>query len=117
MMHTLGYPVYNFYGVSYGTKLGQEVMRSASDGLRSVMLDSVAPVQVPIYDTLALPHAEAIQGIFDVCTADAKCAADYPDLKARFWALVTKLETQPIPTPEGEINADALFTLVDGRNN
>lgn len=117
VMQTLGYPVYNIYGISYGTKLGQEVMRSAPEGLRSVVLDSVAPVQVPIYDTLALPHAEAIQGIFDACTADAKCAAAYPDLKARFWALVTKLETQPIPTPEGEINADVMFTLVDGRNN
>lgn len=117
VMHTLGYPAYNIYGISYGTKLGQEVMRSAPEGLRSVVLDSVAPVQAPIYDTLALPHAEAIQGIFDACTADAKCAAAYPDLKNRFWALFTKLETQPIATPQGEINADALFTLVDGRNN
>jgi pimeloyl-ACP methyl ester carboxylesterase len=117
VMHTLGYPIYNIYGISYGTKLGQEVMRSAPEGLRSVVLDSVAPVQAAIYDTLALPHAEAIQGIFDACTADAKCAAAYPDLKNRFWALFTRLEAQPIATPQGEINADALFTLVDGRNN
>ena len=50
-------------------------MRASPDGLRSVVLDSVAPIQVLIHDTLALPHAEAIQGIFDACTADAKCAA------------------------------------------
>ena len=71
VMHTLGYPTYNIYGISYGTKLGQEVMRSAPEGLRSVVLDSVAPVQVPIYDTLALPHAEAIQSIFD--TLQGRC--------------------------------------------
>ena len=117
VMHTLGYPEYNIYGISYGTKLGQEVMRSAPEGLRSVVLDSVAPVQAAIYDTLALPHAEAIQGIFDACTADAKCVAAYPDLKNRFWALFTKLETQPLQTAEGEINADALYGLVDTRNN
>lgn len=117
VMHTLGYPVYNIYGISYGTKLGQEVMRSAPEGLRSVVLDSVAPVQVPIYDTLALPHAEAIEGIFDACTADAKCAAAYPDLKTRFWALFAKLETQPIVTPVGTVNSDALYDFVDGRNN
>lgn len=92
-------------------------MRAAPEGLRSVVLDSVAPVQVPIYDTLALPHAEAIQGIFDACTADAKCAAAYPDLKNRFWALFTKLETKPIKTAEGDINADAFYGLVDTRNN
>ena len=92
-------------------------MRAAPKGLRSVVLDSVAPVQVPIYDTLALPHAEAIQGIFDACTADAKCAAAYPDLRNRFWALFNKLETLPIRTPQGEINAEALYGLVDTRNN
>ena len=117
VMQTLGYPVYNIYGISYGTKLGQEVMRSAPEGLRSVVLDSVAPVQARIYDTLALPHAEAIQSIFDTCTADAKCAAAYPDLKARFWTLFDRLEAQPIKTAEGEINAEALFTFVDGRNS
>ena len=117
VMHTLGYPTYNIYGISYGTKLGQEVMRSASEGLRSVVLDSVAPVQVPIYDTLALPHAEAIQSIFDSCKADAKCNAAYPDLKSRFWALFAKLEKQPIKTPQGDINSEALYDVVDGRNN
>jgi pimeloyl-ACP methyl ester carboxylesterase len=117
VMHTLGYPVYNIYGISYGTKLGQEVMRAAPEGLRSVVLDSVAPVQVPIYDTLALPHAEAIQGIFDACTADAKCAAAYPDLKTRFWALFDGLDPLAGPPGPGEVNPGALFELVDGRNN
>jgi pimeloyl-ACP methyl ester carboxylesterase len=117
VMRTLGYPTYNIYGISYGTKLGQEVMRSAPEGLRSVVLDSVAPVQAPIYDTLALPHAEAIQSIFDTCKADAKCNAAYPDLQSRFWALFVKLGTQPIKTPDGDINSDALFQVVDGRNS
>jgi pimeloyl-ACP methyl ester carboxylesterase len=92
-------------------------MRSAPEGLRSVVLDSVAPVQVPIYDTLALPHAEAIQGIFDACTADAKCAAAYPDLKTRFWALFSGLTPDAEPPRPGEVNPGALFELVDGRNN
>jgi pimeloyl-ACP methyl ester carboxylesterase len=117
VMQTLGYPTYNIYGISYGTKLGQEVMRSAPEGLRSVVLDSVAPVQAAIYDTLALPHAEAIQGIFDACSADAKCAAAYPDLKNRFWALFTGLDPTAGPPGPGEVNPGALYELVDGRNN
>lgn len=117
VMHTLGYPTYNIYGISYGTKLGQEVMRSAPEGLRAVVLDSVAPVQVPIYDTLALPHAEAIQSIFDACTADPKCAAAYPDLKNRFWALFDGVDATAGPPAPGQINPGALYELVDGRNN
>ena len=104
VMRTLGYPIYNIYGLSYGTKLGLEVMRTAPEGLRSVVLDSVAPVQVPTYDTLALPHAEAFQSIFDTCAADAGCDAAYPNLKSRFWSLFAKLEKQPIKTPQGDIN-------------
>jgi pimeloyl-ACP methyl ester carboxylesterase len=117
VMHTLGYPTYNIYGISYGTKLGQEVMRAAPQGLRSVVLDSVAPVQAPIYDTLALPHAEAIQSIFDTCKADVKCNTAYPNLQSRFWSLFAKLEKQPIKTPQGDINSDVLYGVVDGRNN
>jgi len=117
VMRSLGYPTYNIYGISYGTKLGQEVMRSAPEGLRSVVLDSVAPVQVPIYDTLALPHAEAIQSIFDACTADAKCAAAYPDLKNRFWALFAGIDPTAAPPGPGQVNPGALYDLVDGRNN
>jgi len=117
VMQTLGYPTYNAYGISYGTKLAQEVMRITPEGLRAVVLDSVAPVQEPIYDTLALPHAEAIQNIFDACSADPRCAAAYPDLRARFWALMARLETAPVASPAGPVTPDVLFTLVDGRND
>jgi pimeloyl-ACP methyl ester carboxylesterase len=117
VMQTPGYPVYNVYGISYGTKLSQEVTRSAPEGLRTVVLDSVAPVQVPFHDTLALPHAEAIQSVFDACTAEAKCAAAYPDLKDRFWALFDGVDPTAAPPAPGQINPGALYEPVDGRNN
>jgi pimeloyl-ACP methyl ester carboxylesterase len=117
VMHALGYPAYNIYGLSYGTKLGQEVMRTAPEGVRSVVLDSVAPVSAAIYDTLALPYAEAIQHVFDYCTADPKCATAYPDLRNRFWAVQARLETDPIETPEGTIGMQSLIDLFDDKNN
>ena len=49
-MSALGYPAYNVYGGSYGTKLAQELMRSVPEGLRSVILDSVAPVFARSYE-------------------------------------------------------------------
>jgi pimeloyl-ACP methyl ester carboxylesterase len=117
VMRALGYPVYNIYGISYGTKLSQEVMRTAPEGLRSVILDSVAPVQAPVYEQLALPYAESIQYVFDLCSADAKCAAAYPNLRARFWALSAKLETAPIQTPDGPVGSDVLLDVFDRRNS
>ncbi len=117
VMQALGYPTYNVYGISYGTKLAQEVMRTAPEGVRSVVLDSVAPVSVGIYDTLALPYAEAIQHVFDYCAADPKCAAAYPDLRNRFWAVQARLEADPIETPEGPVTGQSFIDLFDAKNN
>jgi pimeloyl-ACP methyl ester carboxylesterase len=123
VMRALGYPVYNLYGISYGTKLGLEVMRTAPEGVRAVVLDSVAPPHVPTYDTLALPHAESIEAIFTLCAADAACAAAYPNLEERFWALFSRLTKTPIPTNGDQIasgdkiDGNALFMLVASRNS
>ena len=116
-MRAIGRPSYNIFGTSYGTKLGQEVMRSAPEGLRSVILDSVWPVQVPMYDLMGLPIAEGIQSLFDQCAADAKCAAAYPDLKNRFWALWAKLDAEPLSTPQGQVTARDMTMLLIRRND
>ncbi|WPL18066.1 Tripeptidyl aminopeptidase precursor [Thiorhodovibrio winogradskyi] len=116
VMRALGYPVFNVYGISYGTKLGLEVMRTAPDGVRAVVLDSVAPPHIPTYDTLALPHAESIEAIFTLCNADAACAAAYPNLKERFWALFSRLSETPIATSAGKIDGNVLFMLLANRN-
>ncbi|MGC9419608.1 MAG: alpha/beta fold hydrolase [Rhodovulum sp.] len=80
VMRTLGYDSYNIIGISYGTKLTLEVMRSAPEGLRSVILDGVAPPWLPLYDTLAVPMNDSIVRLVEDCEADSACAAAYPDL-------------------------------------
>ena len=117
VMRALGYPVYNIYGISYGTKLGLEVMRSAPEGVRSVVLDSVAPPHIPTYDTLITPHAEALEAVFAQCEADAACNAAYPGLRNRFWPQVLKLDEKPLRSPLGPVTGDALFSLVEARNS
>jgi pimeloyl-ACP methyl ester carboxylesterase len=117
LMPAIGYPIYNIFGTSYGTKLGQEVMRSAPEGLRSVILDSVWPVQVPMYDLMGLPLAEGIQSVFEQCAADAKCAAAYPDLKNRFWALWAKLDAEPLNAQQEQVTARAMAMLFIRRND
>lgn len=117
LMQALGYPSYNIFGTSYGTKLGQEVMRSAPSGLRAVVLDSVWPVQVPMYDLMGLPLAENIRSVFALCAADAACAEAYPEMETRFWALYARLQADPLPSPQGPISGRTLTTLLIGRNN
>jgi len=117
LMTTLGHDSYNIFGTSYGTFLAQEVMRSAPEGLRSVVVDSVWPMQVPMYDLMGLPLAENVRSLFQLCAADAACAAAYPDLENRFWALWSKLEGAPLQGAQGPVTGRSLFMLLIGRNN
>jgi pimeloyl-ACP methyl ester carboxylesterase len=117
LMTALGHQSYNIFGTSYGTFLAQEVMRSAPEGLRSVVVDSVWPVQVPMYDLMGLPLAENIRSLFQLCAADAACAAAYPDLEARFWALWAKLEAAPLQGAQGPVSGRTIFMLLTGRNS
>ncbi|MHA3976398.1 alpha/beta fold hydrolase [Halovulum sp. GXIMD14794] len=117
LVTALGYDDYNIYGISYGTKLGLEVMRSAPEGLRAVVLDSVAPPTAALYDELMLPYWESVERTFDTCAAQPKCAEAYPGGADAYWSLVAKLQDEPIDTADGPLTGEALFSLVSSRNS
>ena len=118
LMLALGYAEYNIYGVSYGTTLGLEVMRSAPEGVRSVVLDSVSPPQAKVYVENAKPEEESIQAVLDQCAADAGCAKAYPDLEAVLMRVAEQLQKAPIPAARGkpEVNIMTLINLFAQRN-
>ncbi len=118
VMQALGYSDYNIYGISYGTKLALEVMRSAPEGVRSVVIDSVFPPNARAYDTNILPVQEGVQQVINQCAADAACAAAFPDLEATIQRVAVKLEKNPIPAARGrpEINVRTLISLFEDRN-
>ncbi len=81
LMDALGYETYNIHGISYGTRLALEILRSHPDNVRSAVVDGVAPLQVPLYDTLAVPGSEVIEITLAECAADAACNAAFPDFR------------------------------------
>lgn len=118
VVQALGYGDYNIYGISYGTKLALEVMRSAPEGVRSVVIDSVFPPNARAYDTNILPVQEGVQQVVSQCAADTACAAAFPDLEATIQRVAVKLEKNPIPAGRGrsEINVKTLIALFEDRN-
>lgn len=118
ILSALGYPEYNIYGISYGTRLALEVLRTAPEGVRAAVVDSVAPTSVHLYDNLLGPHAAAVDAIVTQCAADPGCNAAYPDLGARMIALAAKLKQSPIPAGRGQpaIDADAFLQVLEARN-
>ncbi|WP_111405645.1 alpha/beta fold hydrolase [Meridianimarinicoccus zhengii] len=117
LMSALGYPEYNIFGISYGTRLALEVLRTAPEGVRSVIIDGVAPPNVHLYDDLFGPHADSIEALFDQCAAQSACAEAYPDLRQTFIDLDTVLTETPIPAARGmpTIDADLFYNTINQR--
>lgn len=93
----LGYEIFNFYGVSYGTLLGLHLMRDYPEHVRSVILDAVVPTQTPFLAETARSSDRAFDELFDTCAADEECAAAFPNLEERFYKLVAELNENPAP--------------------
>ncbi len=92
----LGYDEFNFYGVSYGTELGQFVMRQQPEHLRSVVLDAVVPMTYNIYTEPAFAKQRIGEKYFDACAADARCNAAFPNLGERYLAMIDRLNAAPV---------------------
>ncbi|MAM60270.1 alpha/beta fold hydrolase [Maritimibacter sp. UBA3975] len=117
IMQTLGYPIYNAFGVSYGTKLAQELMRTAPEGLRSVVIDSISRVDNPAYDTNGVPIDQALGWIVDLCAEDAGCAAAYPDLEATVNDAGDRLAETPVSLGGGKIGPRLISQLLEQSNH
>lgn len=96
LRQALGYEKWNLYGISYGTRLALTTMRDYPQGLRSVVIDSVYPPQVSLDIDVPANAVRAFNELFDACTADADCNAAYPNLRQVFYALVDRLNANPV---------------------
>ena len=95
----MGIGEWNLYGVSYGTDLALTVLRDHPAGIRSVVLDSVAPPNVNIFTEFWPAAAAGYRSMFDACAAQPACATAYPNLADEFATTVNRLTTTPVTVP------------------
>ncbi len=91
----LGYEQYNLYGISYGTRVALTAARDAGAAIRSLVLDSVIPVQGNFYSDEPALYEQALTALFDACAADAGCSDFVPDLRGALIDLVEELDSEP----------------------
>jgi len=92
----LGYDKINVHGGSYGTTAASVYLRRHGDHVRTVTLESVAPVNFksPLPVPKALQHA--MDRLFADCAAESKCNAAYPDLKTENQKVLAHLAKEPM---------------------
>jgi pimeloyl-ACP methyl ester carboxylesterase len=121
----LGYDKINLVGVSYGTRVALAYQRQYPQSIRTVTLDSVAPVDWELGPENSANAQHALDLIFERCAADAACSAAFPNVREEFRTLLAALEHLPaeveLPHPTtGEItrveltrdNAAATFQVL-----
>ncbi len=96
VIDALGYSAVDLYGVSYGTRLALDVMRSFPQHVRSVVLDSTVPAQVGLLTSIPSSTARVFKTLWDGCAADAACNAQYPNLEQTFYADYAALNAHPL---------------------
>lgn len=110
----LGIEQWNVYGVSYGTDLAQQLLRTHPEGIRSLVLDSVVPPALNIVDRWWEAPASGLAGIFAACGAQPKCAAAYPDLASVFIQTVDKLSEAPLHVTTSGPSGELVKVTIDG---
>ncbi len=116
IVKALGYGDYNIYGISYGSKLALEVMRAAPQGVRSVIIDGVAPPWLNLYTLQSQKIDEAIQHVVDQCAADRACNQAYPDLGRIFIETMNKAARGEVLFRGEKLSVENVLDPVGARN-
>ncbi len=91
----LGYERLNVYGVSYGTRVALQYLRSYPARVRTVVLDGVIAADQVLGPGIPVAAQQALDRIFERCHADDQCQRAFPDLKQNFRELRRRLQRQP----------------------
>ncbi len=115
LREAMGYEAWNLYGSSFSTSVMLLAMEADPGGTRSAILQSVKPPNETTFAHEADSPLRAIEQMFTDCAADERCAASHPDLADDFFALVRRLNTEPIELEiDSSIDGEPIPLTVDG---
>lgn len=117
LRRALDHDSWDIFGLSYGTRLAQTLMREHPEGIRAVILDSVLVIDRAPQSDSPLTAQRAYEVLFDGCAASAACSAAYPDFEERWFAMVDQLDAAPLVFETIDpLTAERYDVLVDGED-
>ena len=117
----LGYEQIIYYGASYGSQLGQHVMRDFPEILEAVVLDGANSLSRKSWvEDRALDAQWGIDNLTALCEADEKCAEAY-DIPALVDAALALFDDGPLPfsyadPDDASLTVDVEVTVQDMAN-
>jgi len=93
---TLGLDHWNVYGISYGSRLGLEVIRRHGDHLRSALIEGIVPPTIVWPAAVPSSFYSGLSALNQSCMDAGACGTTYGDLLSKFWTGVDALNTTPV---------------------
>ncbi|MEA3441632.1 MAG: alpha/beta fold hydrolase [Chloroflexota bacterium] len=91
----LGYEQFNLLGGSYGSFLAQAVARAYPDTVRSMVINSVWPLEENFIVSSPLVWEQAALDMLAACEDDPECSQAYPDLQEVLFEVMERLNETP----------------------
>lgn len=95
LRQALGGPTFDLVGVSYGTRVAQQYLMRHPEGVRSVVLDSVAPNTLVFGNDFARNLDDSLKAQFALCTSTPACHDALGDPMATLRQLQASLTEAP----------------------
>ncbi|RJQ80227.1 alpha/beta hydrolase [Amycolatopsis panacis] len=112
----LGDPKLTYYGVSYGSLMGQQYAEAYPDRVRALVLDSNMDHSVGTTWEFLHTETSAVQELFDQfrqwCDRNTSCALHGKDLSALMTQLYSRAEQGTLGTPDDRLDPLALAGMV-----
>ncbi|WP_239655083.1 alpha/beta hydrolase [Mycobacterium riyadhense] len=105
---------WNVFSHSYGTDLALIYSRLDAPGIRSLVLDGVAPPSIARPSWTWGSAREAFDNMMSACTVQPECQARYPNLGDTFVRLVNQLEAHPATTTVNVEGVGETKVVIDG---
>ncbi len=96
VMRGLGYGHYVVYGVSYGSTIGLELLRTGPAEISGVVLDGVYPPDIGVDEALARSAEMALDTLAGACAASETCSGYTDDVVATTELLMARLDREPL---------------------
>lgn len=92
----LGISQLNLYGISYGSRLGLEVLRRHGANVRAAVIEGLVPSSVQWEAAVPASAYSAIRALSASCAAAGACGTAFGDLVTKFTTGVDALNAQPV---------------------
>jgi pimeloyl-ACP methyl ester carboxylesterase len=100
LREALGIAKLNVYGISYGSRLGLEVLRRHGDNVRAAVIEGLVPSSVAWPAAIPASFYSALNGLDESC-AEGSCGEQFGNLVTKFQAGVASLDANPLPMTLG----------------